>query len=250
MSDYLWDRTGEPDAEVERLEAMLASFGHTPRPLELPTEESAPVPRRRRRFDVWRQLIPAWLFEPVGLAAAAALLLTFLLGAGALMRARVTREEDHAAAHDVRPTQSQPSSQESSHQAASERQGAPSPTQETAAVPRGPGSANVTAKGDGGVPVVREAARVRVGAQPVTFLKPRQRPAATGGVERAGQTTTLEAMSTGAREGVASLFDGTRLLAKEQLIYALRLTGAKLKEVERKTQGTGDSKPAARGGVR
>ena len=40
MSDYLWDKTGEPDAEVERLETLLASFSHAPRPLALPAEAS------------------------------------------------------------------------------------------------------------------------------------------------------------------------------------------------------------------
>jgi hypothetical protein len=250
MSDYLWDKTGEPDASVERLEALLSSFGHAPRPLELPAEETPAVPRRPRRFGVWRRLIPAWLFEPVGLAAAAALMLTLLLGAGALMRARVTRDEDRAASREARPTQSQPPSQATPQLDSSERGESPSTTQAAAAAGRGPESAHVAAKVEGGVPFVREVGRVRVGAQPAAFLKPRQRPAAAAGVEREAQTTTLEAMSAGAREGAVSLFDNTRLLAKEQLIYALRLTGAKLKEVERKTHGAGDSKPSARGGVR
>jgi hypothetical protein len=57
-------------------------------------------------------------------------------------------------------------------------------------------------------------------------------------------------LSARGREGATSLFDGTRLMAKEQLIYALRLTGAKLKEVQTKAHGAGDSKPARGGGVR
>lgn len=32
MSDYLWDKTGEPDADVERLERLLARFRHRPAP--------------------------------------------------------------------------------------------------------------------------------------------------------------------------------------------------------------------------
>lgn len=45
--------------------------------------------------------------------------------------------------------------------------------------------------------------------------------------------------------GVASsLVDGTRLMTKEQLVYALRLTGAKLKEVRMKTLGPDEAKPA------
>jgi hypothetical protein len=37
--------------------------------------------------------------------------------------------------------------------------------------------------------------------------------------------------------GAASLFEGARLLTKEQLVYALRLTGAKLRDVRQKTRG-------------
>jgi hypothetical protein len=39
-------------------------------------------------------------------------------------------------------------------------------------------------------------------------------------------------------------------MAKEQLIYALRLTGVKLKEVQSKAHGADERKAAARGGVR
>jgi hypothetical protein len=62
--DYLWDRSGEPDAEVLRLERTLGRLRHRPRPLELP--RSRPQSRR--------------FFPP--LAAAAALVL-MLLGAAA-----------------------------------------------------------------------------------------------------------------------------------------------------------------------
>jgi hypothetical protein len=47
MNDYLWDRSGEPDPEVERLEALLGRFrGDTPAPV-MPTVPLAP--RRPRR---------------------------------------------------------------------------------------------------------------------------------------------------------------------------------------------------------
>jgi hypothetical protein len=34
--DYLWDRTGEPDPEVQQLEEILGSLRYQPRPLEIP----------------------------------------------------------------------------------------------------------------------------------------------------------------------------------------------------------------------
>ncbi len=37
MSDkYLWDKSGEPDDEVQHLESLLSEFRYTPRPLVLP----------------------------------------------------------------------------------------------------------------------------------------------------------------------------------------------------------------------
>lgn len=38
--DYLWDGSGTPDPEVQRLESLLAEFRHTERPLTLPAETS------------------------------------------------------------------------------------------------------------------------------------------------------------------------------------------------------------------
>src|SRR5687768_2609305 len=34
--DYLWDRSGEPDPEIEQLEQVLGTLRYQPRPLELP----------------------------------------------------------------------------------------------------------------------------------------------------------------------------------------------------------------------
>lgn len=71
MSDYLWDKSGEPEAEVERLEEVLKELRYQPRELKLPetTVAAAPpiVQPGRRRY--W----PA-------LAAAASLLLMGIAG--------------------------------------------------------------------------------------------------------------------------------------------------------------------------
>ena len=249
MSDYLWDKSGEPDAEVERLETLLASLRHTPRPLALPEDVAADAAPSARRSFAWRRLLPARIFEPVWLAAAAALLLTFMLGAGALMRGRLAADEDRAASHDARQRQTQGPSRQSP--TPEPRQSPPAP-QEAADAARGPESVNVPAKGNGVVTVVKDVPGRRAGAQTADFSKPRQRQAVTETevAERGGRTGTLEAMSARGREGAASLFDGTRLMAKEQLIYALRLTGAKLKEVQGKAHGADDSERAPGGGVR
>jgi hypothetical protein len=266
MSDYLWDKTGEPDAEVERLEALLSSFGHTPRPLALPAEEVTDASPRRPYG--WRRLLPAWLFEPVGLATAAALLLTFLLGAGALVRGRLFVDGGRAGSHVARqerpqspPVQAQ-SGQTPTSQAptAERRESSPAP-QEVADAGRGPEarnaqlkSANAQAKSGGGLTVVQDVPRKRAGAESVAYAKPRQKtvanePFGQAVARRGEEPRTLEALSEGARKGAATLFDGTRLAAKEQLILALRLTGAKLKEVQTKAHGA-DEQKGPRGGVK
>jgi hypothetical protein len=43
--DYLWDRSGEPDPEVQKLEQLLGTLRYQPRPLEIP---AAPVTSYRR----------------------------------------------------------------------------------------------------------------------------------------------------------------------------------------------------------
>ena len=69
MNDnYLWDRTGEPDTEVQQLEELLGTLRYQPRPLEIPATMSV---RRKRTFI------------PLTIAAAIAVL---LIGAGLWIR--------------------------------------------------------------------------------------------------------------------------------------------------------------------
>jgi hypothetical protein len=63
--DYLWDKTGEPDPQVQELEEILGTLRYQPKPLQIP-EESLPLPQRRNYFP--------WL------AIAAGVLLAILAG--------------------------------------------------------------------------------------------------------------------------------------------------------------------------
>lgn len=47
-SDYLWDKTGEPDPEIQQLEEILGTLRYEPRPLEIPVGLS--VGRERSFF--------------------------------------------------------------------------------------------------------------------------------------------------------------------------------------------------------
>jgi hypothetical protein len=46
-NDYLWDRTGEPDPEIQRLEEILGDLRYQPHPLAIPTQRQT---ARHRMF--------------------------------------------------------------------------------------------------------------------------------------------------------------------------------------------------------
>jgi hypothetical protein len=194
MSDYLWDKTGEADPEVERLESLLGGLAHRPRPLELPAAE----PRARRRF-------------PLKYAAAAAVLLAVL--AGALFALRLARRGDDGAVAESAPV----------------RTADPRESRTPPAVPPTPEGA--------GVPEVAPAPRGRQLNEPGKNLRRTRRPAAPASVARRPR-------AVGAAVAPEVADGGQRRRAKEQLVYALRLTGAKLEEVRRKVQGEGDAEAA------
>jgi hypothetical protein len=71
-TDYLWDKTGEPDPETQQLEEILATLRYQPRPLEIPA--GLHVGRRRSFFRGFRNHA-----APLAIAATVAML---LLGLG------------------------------------------------------------------------------------------------------------------------------------------------------------------------
>jgi len=85
--NYLWDRTGEPDAEVQQLEEVLGALKYQPRPLPIPATMNV---RRRPRF------------LPLAVAAAIALL---LIGAGLWFRfANSNASRTDEARRETQPT--------------------------------------------------------------------------------------------------------------------------------------------------
>ena len=84
--DYLWDKTGQPDPEIQQLEEILGTLRYKPRPLKLP--------KRRRYFPL--------------LAIAASLLLAIVAGSIWLrVRSRseivITKVEEQAPKSDEAP---------------------------------------------------------------------------------------------------------------------------------------------------
>src|SRR5436305_14321405 len=98
MSEYLWDKTGETDAEVARLETLLGELRHGPRPLELPSEfettsaqVGAHAPRTRRPVRAGRLAVAAMLLLAL-VALAFVLLRTNATGGSEQSAAQVSRE--------------------------------------------------------------------------------------------------------------------------------------------------------------
>jgi len=46
--DYLWDKSGEPDPDIQKLEEILGSLRYQPQPLEIP--EDLRISRRQRNY--------------------------------------------------------------------------------------------------------------------------------------------------------------------------------------------------------
>ena len=157
--DYLWDKSGQPDPEIQKLEEILGTLRYQPKPLELP------VSRRRNYLPL--------------LAIAASLLLALVAG-GIWLRVRSQRIPQPQQAGVV-PT--------------------PAPREEEVPQPLTPQS-------------------------PAPQPRAPERQFAVNRIPRHKPVTT--ALSKQEREEA--------LVAKEQLMMALRLTTEKLSLVHRKTQ--------------
>jgi hypothetical protein len=226
MSDYLWDKSGQPDAEVERLEELFKDLRYQPRELELPlnaqlTAQLAHAPRR----NYWP-----------GLAAAAALILMVLAGFWLVQN------------RGQRVAQSPVVAQ--ANQAAQETQ----PTREANAGDNSSASVNAPLKED------EKQANSRVEgprrqALPHTAGRRRQELAGPKMVEpntNGASPERLEVADVGPQRRMAEQreqqADGLR--AKEELMLALQVASSKLNHAQKKAKGGTsipgpDSKPAA-----
>jgi hypothetical protein len=161
--DYLWDKTGEPDPQIQQLEEILGTLRYQPKQLEIP--EDLPLPRRRN-YVPW-------------LAIAAGLLLALLAG-GIWLSTRSSREIPQRQAEVTPP------------------------------------------------PVIEEKSPA-----PVESKAPERRPDSRKeviAINRHRPRVPTPVLSKHEREEA--------LMAKEQVMLALRLTTEKLSLVHKKTQNT------------
>jgi hypothetical protein len=280
MSDYLWDKSGEPEEDVERLEELLGRFRHHTRALELPAESDTPArvgPRAPR------------LLRAAGFAVAAALILAFTAGALFLLR---------RGAGDARREPAQAASQKSKGDVRKDSaQQNPSPSVESGRDKATPGLDEASNRDERSVPDVRdeqtgqvepavkenrtlpdnralpdartlnderilrdgraarltlprnaerrqgvgEAALKQRGGAAVAGSRGNEREevGGAGREEVDGRAARIAAESERFEEGRAEKeqpLEERRRAAKDDLMYVLRLTGLKLKEVQKKTQ--------------
>jgi hypothetical protein len=91
--DYLWDQTGEPDPDIQRLEQSLGRFRYQPGPLNAAFDQQLPV----RRANWWPRL-----------AAAAAILLMAMAGVWVVRNQRNDRAPQPIAQGEGQTEQPQP----------------------------------------------------------------------------------------------------------------------------------------------
>jgi hypothetical protein len=224
MSDYLWDKSGEPEADVERLEELLGRLRHTQGAPELPFEVETHASTRAGFLSGTSFLRPARL------AVAAALLLAVLAGAFVMLRSS-SKSDGRAASNAAQVTQPQASA--TGEVRAPEV--AASPSKQSAVPEKSPREI--------------EQRRAQEAAQSLPKEQRREPPpeaAANGPAREVFKTvasvpnrTRVDARLRTTRAG----FDGgafdvqSRVRAKEQLVYAMRLTSEALKEVRGRASG-------------
>lgn len=224
MSDYLWDKTGEPDAEVERLENLLGELRFQSTPFDLPAGLPArahAAPRAVNKFS-WTRL-----------AVAASLLLTLLAGAWLVS---ISRRATDAPEIAIKPTKD-----------AVAPQPAQQPEEERVAAVSG-GDDETTAQRED---QKRRAARERV-VSPQVSREPRRDVIRVAVVKRPGaqprhsnkrevNARRDELASNGSKDAKPITNDEKKAMG--QLMLALKVTSEKLGYAERQVQGLSEGSP-------
>ncbi|MGB8508860.1 MAG: hypothetical protein WCD76_10665 [Pyrinomonadaceae bacterium] len=239
MSDYLWDKTGDADAEVERLEEMLGALRYRPQEFELPPEIEADKPEQRPRSFYQRASYARRV--SYGAAAAALLLMLFLgLWPGVLRQQHSAGETERAASQPQPATQPPNVPLQQASSPGGDEQGEAMPSRVvttgqviTTAGPRPDG----LARRDG---ITAGSPRRNIrdeGRQ--TFAK---RLAPVAPHERDGIARIKTRDAAGANLTAVAYTAAEQREAKSQLMYALRLTSAKLGEVQQKSRTSNDER--------
>ncbi|MFL6228795.1 MAG: hypothetical protein ACJ741_08450 [Pyrinomonadaceae bacterium] len=207
MSDYLWDKTGEVDAEAERLEELLGTLRFQPRTFEVPA--TLPVTPRRAPRAVSQ-------FSWTRLAVAASLALVALAGAWLVM----TKQRTHDAPNEI--AKQAPSNDVVTPQP-------PQPQQQQLAGSTSPTNDSTTATND------REKHQAVLIAAPRAANRHPYREQIAGGVKRPAPLPrhSIERDENAPLGDIATTVTPQEREAMEKFMLAMKVTSEKLNYAER-----------------
>ncbi|HEX8635959.1 MAG TPA: hypothetical protein VF703_17565 [Pyrinomonadaceae bacterium] len=221
MSDYLWDKTGEPEEDVAQLETLLGALKFQPRPLELPATAMPTATAARR----------ATIFSRPRLALAASLLLTLLAGTWLITRQGETPKNQLAEAKQGTPAGANRQAETAADPRAA--------THENASIP------NTESPKPRADEAVEASAATVAASKPRRTLQRRQQPATKRqAVTPRGEENLIapreEVAVQGARRWqVEQPLTAQQREATEQLMLALTLASAKLNYAQREMHEIG-----------
>ncbi|HEV2763644.1 MAG TPA: hypothetical protein VGV38_11755 [Pyrinomonadaceae bacterium] len=234
MNDYLWDKTGDADEDVRRLEELLGTLRQRPAELRLPAEAPAVRAKTLRPFR------PAY-------AVAAALALAAMAGLWLAVTNLRSPQTPHTAATSATEKTRQADSPEpasspaqfaaSEQTASSDARREPPSVDDEADERTTPqvASSNVVPSPN----VVRRRSTARVTTERVnrSAVARASAPKRRGARDEASAAAPLERQLARGAQTAPPAPTREQQAAKEQLMFALRLTSAKLGDVKRKASG-------------
>ncbi len=212
MNDYLWDKSGDADPEIQQLEDLLGTLRYQQRPLSLPSEAETRKPASTR-FAYRR---------PAFAAVAAALLLMLLAGLWLAARRHALQMNDASSVAQTTNTA----------QGATEKLESTPPI--ASAAQKSETNKILNAQVSDVLPKATSQARLAGGAPPLGRPKAVRPDRA---VREAKQESTQVAVAVAPRESRPALtfITAEQQKAKEQLMLALRLASMKLNIAQRRT---------------
>lgn len=227
MSDYLWDKTGEPEEDVEQLENLLGTLKYQPRPLEIPLS-AMPTARATR---------PVMFYTRPRLAIAASLLLTLLAGTWFVTRQDDTQKKEIATINQGSETSGnkQPENSVITNE---------TKTGGEALVNNAPDNHNEVDNAVAPKPREESVRVVTASASkpyrvPRSLIAKRQKSQPRRDVENAPAPRELVASDGGMRWEVEQPLTPQQREATEQLMLALRVASAKFNYAQREMQEIG-----------
>ncbi|HVF28799.1 MAG TPA: hypothetical protein VM943_11190 [Pyrinomonadaceae bacterium] len=212
MSDYLWDKSGEPDAEVQRLETLLGELRFEPgRKLDLPPE-----------MIVHARVRPRWY--PAFAVAAALALMTLAVAWFAVVKRHSSTPSDLQVVEN--PTGASPSK----------------PVEPSPAPPRRANEVAVSGESESESNLsddVRAAPRQPNPVVPASLGRPSTRRSYQSNLKRRADLASNARQQR--KPDSPEMLEAER--AKEQLMLALHVASAKLNLAQRKAPGITDVSP-------